>query len=301
MQQTILRPEAFTHQTLQVGSLQMHLVSEGAEGAPLIVLLHGFPEFWYSWRHQIKPLAVAGYRVVAVDQRGYNLTDKQGPYDLITLTDDIAELIRVLGYQKAAAVIGHDWGGIVTWTFGARYPSMLDKLIVCNVPHLSAGRAAFQRFYLPQILRSWYMLFFQIPHLPEQRIAANDYRLFADTLKKDTKGAVSDEEIAYFKQAWAQPGAMTASLGWYRALFQSRLPLTTAELRVYTPSLLIWGDADFALTTATAEWSRDYVQDLTIKYIHGASHWVEQECPEMVTRYILDFLGAPAGAASNGN
>ncbi len=286
----ILRPEDFTHQTIQVNDLRMHLVSEGAEDAPLIVLLHGFPEFWYSWRHQIKPLAAAGYRVVAVDQRGYNLTDKHGPYDIFTLSDDIAGLIRALGYQKAAAVIGHDWGGVVTWTFGARHANMLEKLIVCNVPHISAGIAAFSRLYLPQIMKSWYMFFFQLPSLPERLIAANDYKLFADVIQEQTKGAVTDTEIAYFKQAWAQPGALFASVSWYRALFQSTSKIAQTDMNVYVPSLLIWGDQDSALTTTTAEWSRRYVQDFTLRAVLGVSHWVEQEAPEIVTRYILDFL-----------
>ena len=286
----ILRPEDFTHQTIQVNDLRMHLVSEGAEDAPLIVLLHGFPEFWYSWRHQIKPLAAAGYRVVAVDQRGYNLTDKHGPYDIFTLSDDIAGLIRALGYQKAAAVIGHDWGGVVTWTFGARHANMLEKLIVCNVPHISAGIAAFSRLYLPQIMKSWYMFFFQLPSLPERLIAANDYKLFADVIQEQTKGAVTDAEIAYFKQAWAQPGALFASVSWYRALFQSTSKIAQTDMNVYVPSLLIWGDQDSALTTTTAEWSRRYVQDFTLRAVQGVSHWVEQEAPEIVTRYILDFL-----------
>jgi len=286
----ILRPEDFTHQTIQVNDLRMHLVSEGAEDAPLIVLLHGFPEFWYSWRHQIKPLAAAGYRVVAVDQRGYNLTDKHGPYDIFTLSDDIAGLIRALGYQKAAAVIGHDWGGVVTWTFGARHADMLEKLIVCNVPHISAGIAAFSRLYLPQIMKSWYMFFFQLPSLPERLIAANDYKLFADVIQEQTKGAVTDTEIAYFKQAWAQPGALFASVSWYRALFQSTSKIAQTDMNVYVPSLLIWGDQDSALTTTTAEWSRRYVQDFTLRAVLGVSHWVEQEAPEIVTRYILDFL-----------
>ena len=286
----ILRPEDFTHQTIQVNDLRMHLVSEGAEDAPLIVLLHGFPEFWYSWRHQIKPLAAAGYRVVAVDQRGYNLTDKHGPYDIFTLSDDIAGLIRALGYQKAAAVIGHDWGGVVTWTFGARHANMLEKLIVCNVPHISAGIAAFSRLYLPQIMKSWYMFFFQLPSLPERLIAANDYKLFADVIQEQTKGAVTDTEIVYFKQAWAQPGALFASVSWYRALFQSTSKIAQTDMNVYVPSLLIWGDQDSALTTTTAEWSRRYVQDFTLRAVLGVSHWVEQEAPEIVTRYILDFL-----------
>lgn len=287
--QTILRPDDFQHQTLPIGGLRMHMVVEGVEGAPLIVLLHGFPEFWYSWRRQIKPLAEAGYRVVAVDQRGYNLTDKQGPYDIFTLSDDIATLIRSLGYGKAAALMGHDWGGVITWVFGARYPELVEKLIVCNVPHPLAGTMAIRSFYLPQILKSWYVFFFQLPSLPEQILRANDYKALTEALH-DTKGTFSAEELGYFKQAWSQPGALEAGIGWYRALVQGQSRVNQTDLTVHIPSLLIWGDQDAFLTMQTAEWTRRYVTDLRLKYIRGASHWVQQECPDMVNRYTLDFL-----------
>ncbi len=289
-QQTILRPEDFQHQMLEVGDLNMHVVLEGEEHAPLIVLLHGFPEFWYSWRHQIKPFAAAGYRVVAVDQRGYNLTDKHGPYDIFTLSDDVANLIRALGYDKAAAVMGHDWGGAITWTFGARYPELVDKLIVCNVPHPSVGKTVLQSFYLPQIFKSWYIAFFQIPGLPERAISMNDYKGLTDGLKHAAKDMISDEELSYFKTAWSQPGALSAGIDWYRALFRERGRVASTDSTVEVPSLLIWGDQDAYLTTQTAEWTRPYVDDLKIKYIQGASHWVQQECPDMVNRYTLDFL-----------
>lgn len=288
----ILRPEDFRHETFQVGDLRMHAVIEGPEDAPLVVMLHGFPEFWYSWRHQIKALAAAGYRVVAPDQRGYNLTDRRGPYDIFTLSADVAGLIRALGHEKAA-VAGHDWGGAIAWVFGARYPDVAEKLIVCNAPHPSAVIRAWRSLYLPQILRSWYMLVFQIPGLPERLMSANDYELLARNLKKDTKGALSDEELSYFKRAWSQPGALTAGINWYRALFRSWTQGHLKNLTVHVPALLIWGDEDAFLTTQTAEWTRQHVPNLTLKYIRGASHWVQQDSPETVNRYMLDFLKSP--------
>jgi pimeloyl-ACP methyl ester carboxylesterase len=151
-------------------------------------MLHGFPEFWYSWRYQIKAIAAAGYRVFAQDQRGYNLTDKHGPYDVFTLAADIAGLIHTLGYEKAT-IVGHDWGGTIGWVLGARHPDVAEKLIACNAHHPSAVIAAWRSLYLPQILRTWHVLVFQIPELPEQLMSANGYEPLARNLKKDTKGA----------------------------------------------------------------------------------------------------------------
>ena len=137
------------------------------------------------------------------------------------------------------------------------------------------------------------MLLFQIPDLPERLLSANDYELLARNLKKDTKSALSDEELSYFKRAWSQPGALTAGINWYRALFRSWMQGHLKNLDVRAPALLIWGDQDAFLTKQTAEWTRHYVPNLTLKYIKGASHWVQQDSPETVNRYILDFLQSP--------
>ncbi|MDQ3943228.1 MAG: alpha/beta fold hydrolase [Actinomycetota bacterium] len=291
----VLRPDDFRHEMIQVGNLRMHAVIEGPEDGPLVVMLHGFPEFWYSWRYQIKAVAAAGYRVVAVDQRGYNLTDKRGPYDPFTLAADVARLIRTLGYEKAN-IVGHDWGGAIGWVIGARYPDIVEKLIACNAPHPSAAIAAWRSLYLPQIRRSWYMLAFQIPELPERLMSAKDYESLASNLKKGTRGALNDEELSYFKQAWSRPGALTGGINWYRALFRSWGRGHLKNLEVHTPSLLIWGDQDAFLTKRTAEWTRRYVPDLTLRYIRGASHWVQQDSPETVNRYMLDFLENPVSS-----
>jgi len=267
----------------------MHAAVEGPEHGPLIVMLHGFPEFWYSWRYQIKALAAAGCRTVAVDQRGYNLTDKQGPYDVFTLAGDVVGLIRTLGHERAV-VMGHDWGGIVAWVLGARHPDIVERLIVLNAPHPSASLTALRSMYLPQVLKSWYILAFQVPIVPELLMSANDFEVFARILKHQTKGAVGEEEIGYFKQAWAQPGALSAGVEWYRASLRTWMRGRLKDLSVRTPSLLIWGDRDAYLTTRTAECTRRYVADLEIAYIRGASHWVQQDSPEIVNRYTLNFL-----------
>jgi epoxide hydrolase 4 len=275
---------------IRVGALQMHAVVEGPEDGPLIVMLHGFPEFWYSWRYQIKAFAAAGYRTVAVDQRGYNLTDKRGPYDVFTLAGDVVGLVRALGHERAV-VMGNDWGGVLAWVLGARHPDIVERLIVLNAPHPSAGLMALRSMYLPQVLKSWYVLAFQIPVVPEVLLSVNDFELFARILKQQTKGAIGDEEIGYFKRAWSQPGALTAGVDWYRTSLRTCwMRGRLKDLTVRIPSLLIWGDRDAYLTTRTAEWTRHYVADLEVAYIRGASHWVQQHSPEIVNRYALDFL-----------
>ena len=267
----------------------MHAVVEGPEDGPLVVMLHGFPEFWYSWRYQIKAFAAAGYRTVAVDQRGYNLTDKRGPYDVFTLAGDVVRLVRALGHERAI-IMGNDWGGVVAWVLGALHPGLVEKAIVLNAPHPSAGLLALKSMYLPQLLKSWYVLAFQIPVVPEVLLSTNDFELFARILKQQTKGAIGDEEISHFKQAWSQPGALSAGVEWYRASLRTWMRGRLKDLTVRTPSLLIWGDRDAYLTARTAEWTRHYVTDLKVAYIHGASHWVQQDSPEIVNRYALNFL-----------
>jgi epoxide hydrolase 4 len=285
----VLRPSDFRTEIIRVGDLHMHAVVEGPEDGPLIVMLHGFPEFWYGWRYQIKAFAAAGYRTVAVDQRGYNLTDKRGPYEVFTLAGDVVRLVRTLGHERAV-FMGNDWGGVVAWALGARHPSLVERLIVLNAPHPSAGLIALRSMYLPQVLKSWYVLAFQIPVVPEVLLSVNDFQLFARILKQQTKGAISDEEIDYFKRAWAQPGALAAGVDWYRASLRTWMRGRLKDLIVHIPSLLIWGDRDAYLTTRTAEWSHHYVADLEVAYIPGASPWVQQDSPEIVNRYALDFL-----------
>jgi len=285
-------PDSFDHHTVLLRGLQMHYVAAGQPGAPLIILLHGFPDFWYGWRYQIDVLAAAGYYVVAPDQRGYNLTDKQGPYDVFTLSDDIVNLIAALGYPKAAAVIGHDWGGIVTWTFGARYPELVDRLAVCNVPHVRTMTDAMRELYWPQIRRSWYMGFFQLPALPEALLSANNSEAMADLMRVSSHGIFSEAELDYYRIAWQQPMAMQGMLGWYRTLFRTGRKIEQAGLIVHRPSLLIWGDDDVALTKFVAERSRRYIPALTIQDVPGASHWVHLERPAVVNEQLIGFLHA---------
>jgi epoxide hydrolase 4 len=279
------------HGYAEVNGVRLHYVEAGV--GQLVILLHGFPEFWYSWRHQIPALTDAGYRVIAPDQRGYNLSAKPRgvrSYRIEELVADVAGLIQHAG-ESRAVVVGHDWGGVVAWYFAMHYPDRLDKLIALNAPHPAAFRREIRR--PDQLARSWYMFFFQLPHLPEWAIRAGDFASLAQTLRTDPvrPGAFTEEDIRLYQEALAQPGALTAALNYYRALF--RRPLLEWR-RPYSPitapTLLIWGDRDRYLSPRATENLSPWVPRLRIQHIPDASHWVQQDAPERVNEWMIDFL-----------
>ncbi len=274
---------------IQTNGLQLHYVAQG-EGH-LMLMLHGFPEFWYSWRHQITAFS-KHYRVVAPDLRGYNNSDKpQGikSYSITELIQDIRGIITGLGYEKCI-LVGHDWGGALAWHFAHKYPEMLDKLIVLNIPH----PAKFvQGLFTPQqLMKSWYIFFFQLPYLPELLFQRNDYQAIASAFTKMAidKSAFSTTDIQAYKEAAAKPGALTAAINYYRSVFRQLLNQQTSWKKLDVPTLMIWGENDTALGKELTYGTEDYVTNLTIKYIPNCSHWVQQEQPQLVNQYIANFL-----------
>ena len=281
--------ETWRHQFIVTNGIRMHYVTQGA--GPLIVLLHGFPEFWYSWRFQIPFLAELGYTVVAPDLRGYNDTDKpRTGYDIPTLLLDIKGLIKGLG-QSEAIIVGHDWGGVLAWAFALNYPDMTGRLIVMNAPHPAAMMREMRT--LKQLRRSWYVFAFQIPWLPEYMLG----RKHANEIGKMLRGAALQksafprEVTAKYQEAMGKPGAIKAAISYYRQLFW-RLPFSfkSYELRINTPTLLIWGEQDIALGIELTTGLERWVNDIQIKRIPDSGHWVQQEQPEKVNQYVLDFL-----------
>lgn len=280
-----------THGYVENGGVRLHYVEAGA--GPLVVLLHGFPEFWYGWRNQIPALAQAGYRVVAPDQRGYNLSDKPeavDAYRIEHLSGDVACLIEALGEQKAV-VVGHDWGAGVAWDFAMRYPDRLEKLVIMNVPH--PGRL-FEGLRTPRQLRkSWYMFFFQLPWLPEAAIRAGNWRALREVFRRDPArtGAFTEADIEQYVQAVSRPGAITAMINWYRAAFRVRPSRYQARLTpIQAPVMVIWGEKDRYLGAELAEPDQRLVPRLRMERFPGASHWVQHDEPERVNALLLDFL-----------
>ncbi len=281
--------ETWQHRDIITNGIRMHYVTQG-EG-PLIVLLHGFPEFWYSWRYQIPFLAKHGYTVVAPDLRGYNDTDKpRRGYDVPTLLRDIVGLIRGLGQEKAI-IVGHDWGGALAWTFAMRYPTMTERLIVMNAPHPGAMLREIRT--LKQLRKSWYIFFFQIPWLPEYVLLRNHANEIGRSLRGAAvqKSVFPREETAKYQEAMSKPGAMTAALNYYRQLFR-RLPRSSwgTKFQVTMPALLIWGEQDIALGIELTTGLEQWVDDIEIKRIPDSGHWVQQEQPDKVNEYMLEFL-----------
>jgi len=281
---------AWTHREAVVNGVRLHYVVAGA--GPLVVLLHGFPEFWYSWRKQIGPLAAAGFRVLAPDLRGYNLSDKPrgvAAYRPEVLTADVAALVRHAG-EESAAVVGHDWGGVLAWLLPLHHPGVVSKRVILNAPHPAALQRDLRRGPGPW-LRSWYVLFFQLPLLPEAVMRAGDFALLRRMLHRQPvqRDAFSDADVAAYRDALARPGVLTAALNWYRAAFRRGFR-TADELPCLTPTLLLWGERDpylgLHLTKMLGPWS----PGIRIERFPDASHWIQNDAPERVNLRTIDFL-----------
>lgn len=267
----------------------LHVAEAGPETGPPTILLHGFPEFWFGWRHQFAPLAAAGLHVIAPDQRGYGLSDKPdgiAAYHLDRLAEDVLALADAYA-APTVRLVGHDWGGLVAWWVASRYPERIDRLAILNAPH-PAVVGAYMRHHPGQWLRSTYVALFQLPHLPERLLTADRCRALRRALSNTSRpGAFATADLDRYVEAWMQPGAMTAMLNWYRALV--RLPRTTPP-RVRVPTLILWGRQDTALQPGLAEASLAVCDDGRINWYPRASHWIAHEDPAAVNADLIAFL-----------
>jgi epoxide hydrolase 4 len=281
----------------EIGDQRLHYVEAG-EG-PLIVLLHGFPEFWYGWRLQIGPLAAAGFRVVAPDMRGYNLSSKPDgvhAYDTGQLTADIRDFIHERGAQSAL-LAGHDWGGSVAWATAMNHPEVVDRLAILNAAH---PRKLSQGLHHPgQLRKSWYFFFFDLPDLPESVVHVDHWHFFRHFLR-DAHPAHTPEEIERYIEAWSQPGAATGMINYYRSSVRTPPKQAEAALRpIKAPTLVIWGQRDRYLGQELAEPEHDDVPNLDrVERLPDASHWVHHDEAERVNQLLTDFF-APALPAKN--
>lgn len=274
-----------------VGDVRLHYATAGA-GERLVLLLHGFPEFWYSWRHQLVALSDE-YTVVAPDLRGYNLSDKppnRSDYTIDKLVGDIVGLIHHFGRENAA-VIGHDWGASIAWALAMKKPEVLWKLGALQVPPIPIWR---RNQTSRQFLASWYMFFFQIPAIPEYLFKKDDYAALAKSLRGTTaeRGVFSDEEIGEYKKAWSQPGATTAMLNYYRANILKRMfGKNVMPPKIDVPTLFIYGEKDTAVLPATVAGVGDLISGPYREHrIPNAGHWVQQEARDEVTDILRNFL-----------
>lgn len=279
------------HTYINTNGIHLHVVQAGPKSGIPVMLLHGFPEFWYGWRKQIPALVNAGCRVIVPDQRGYNLSDKpkdKKDYSVSTLVDDVLGLIKVLDYEKVN-LVGHDWGGGVAWILAMSHPEKLHKLAILNSPHPAVYRRFLQRDP-DQIRRSWYWLFFQLPRLAEKILSANNFReMVRGLLNSSKKNTFTNEDIDKYKEAWSQPGALTSMLNWYRAAFQSS-PKMPADMRVKVRTLMMWGMKDVALSHRLARPSIDYCDDRNLILFPESTHWAHLDAADEVNHYLIDFL-----------
>jgi pimeloyl-ACP methyl ester carboxylesterase len=280
----------FEEEYLETNSIRLHTVLAGPKSGVPVILLHGFPENWRCWIHQIPALVDAGFRVIVPDQRGYNLSDKPKGirnYRIDELVKDILGLIDSLEYQKVN-LVGHDWGAVVAWTLAYQHPERLQRLGILNVPHPLVFRRFITRDF-EQMRRSWYALFFQLPWLPEMAMRAGDWRGAVRALRGSGKiHTFTDEEIEKYKEAWSRPGAMTSMINWYRAVrYQMKLP---QEMQIKVPTLMMWGVKDVALTYRMARPSIDHCEDGKLIFFPDSTHWVQHEAAGEVNHYLTDFL-----------
>jgi pimeloyl-ACP methyl ester carboxylesterase len=284
--------DAIQYQIVHANGIDFNVATAGT-GERLALCLHGFPESSFSWRYQMPLLARLGYLVWAPDLRGYGRSSRPKgvqAYALEELQEDIASLIEASG-AKQVVLIGHDWGALIAWYYAMFGLPTISKLIIMNVPHPALAQRGLRTWR--QLVKSWYIFFFQLPKIPEWALAFNGCeaigRAFRDMAVD--KSRFPDEVLRVYQDAAAQPGALTAMVNYYRAWLPSlRRNRLRGTPRIDTPTLMIWGEADTALGKELTYGTDQYVSNLTLRYLPQVSHWVQQEAPETVNAMIEAWL-----------
>lgn len=279
---------ALRHARHDLGDVTLHVVEAGPADGPAVILLHGFPDFWWGWRHQIGALAEAGFRVVAPDQRGYNTSGKPAgieAYKASTLASDVVTLADALAIERFG-LVGHDWGGVVAFTAAALHPQRVERLVVLNAPHPDTS-AAYARSHPSQLFKSLYVGLFQMPLLPEALLRADGFRAMRRALTGSSRpGTFTTPDLDRYAEAWAQPGALSAMLNWYRALRLGHRPLP----RIDAETLVLWGTEDRFLDRGLAEAARERCRSARVDY-RNASHWLQAEDAAAVNAALIGFFG----------
>ena len=283
-------PTAIERIDLTANGLAFEGLAAGPAKGPLLLLLHGFPVTAHDWSNQMAPLASLGYRVVAPNQRGYGRSARPGgvaSYRLDVLVGDVLAFADALGHETFS-IVGHDWGGIVAWRVASDHPRRLDRLGIINAPNLDVTFRHLLTSPL-QLVKSSYVAFFQLPWIPEMMLSSMDHGLLVRALQASSlAGAFSDADLAEYKDAWSQPGALEAMLGWYRAL--PSLPSRT-PVRITVPTQVVWGDRDTALDASLADESAALCDRVAVHHVADATHWVHRERAVEVNAVLTRFLG----------
>ncbi|KYJ87041.1 alpha/beta fold hydrolase [Sulfurovum riftiae] len=276
---------------VHTNGVHLHVLQAGPIDGPLVILLHGFPEFAYAWRQQISYLASAGFRVWAPDQRGYNLSDKPkgiASYTLDKLAKDVIGLIDA-AKRKETFLVGHDWGGSVAWYVAAKYPTRITKMIVLSMPHRNVMKEHL-RFNPLQRRKSRYIFYFQIPWLPELRMKLQNFKNLKEVLKYSSRpGTFSNADLKTYYRAWSKPKAYHSMINWYRAAIQ-KAPKYEHNPKIIVPTLLIWGELDQFLGIEMAQSSIDLCENGRLFIIKEATHWIQHEEADQVNKLINTFF-----------
>lgn len=283
-------------QFVKTNHINLHVMTDGPENGTAVILLHGFPEFHYGWRKQVPALVEAGFKVIVPDQRGYNLSDKPkgiSSYDVNILAKDVVGLFDHFGIEKAF-LVGHDWGAVVAWTVALNHPERLKKLAILNVPHPDV-MTDFVLRNSEQRRKSWYVFFFQIPLYVEWVLSMNHFHNMTRMLVgSGRKSTFTMQDLAEYKKAWSQPGALTAMLNWYRSVFRRGLRYAfgrrTPARRVTVPTLMLWGKRDVALSEKMVQPSIDLCDDGRVVLFEKSTHWVQHDEANAVNKNLIEFL-----------
>lgn len=293
--------QALNDTYVNVNGIQLHCVTAGS--GPLILFLHGFPDFWFEWKRQLEEFG-KDHLAVAPDLRGYNLSDKPAElaqYGIRTLVEDVRGLADHFRGGSKFVLVAHDWGGVLAWAFAMAYPASLEKLVIINAPH----PAIFARLLASdpeQQAASQYMLLFRSSSA-EAVLSANNYALLVENVlgPRLRSGALTEADKTEYLKAWSEPGALTGGLNYYRAArlgplspeaagSSNEIPTDPAALTVEVPTQVIWGEKDTALITRNLDGLEIFVPRLTVKRVPDGSHWVIHEKPAEVNGYIRDFI-----------
>lgn len=278
------------HLTFDLAGVKIHAVAAGPQDGPLVILLHGYPEFWYGWRGQIPPLASAGFRVVVPDQRGYNQSSKPEDWQAYRLPDLVGDVLGIANrlQREKFMLAGHDWGGMVAWACAMGHQDRIARLAILNAPHPSVfGKYA--RTHPAQLLRSWYVIFMQLPFLPEYLFSAGDFRAMTGVLARMSRpGTFSEADFEAYREAWRKPGAPKAMINWYRALLRSPPPAGNPMIEI--PVRILWGARDTALSADLAPLSLRYCKRGELTMFPEATHWLQHEELAAVSMALVEFF-----------
>lgn len=286
---SVVKPEdGIEYEFVSVNGIQLHVATAGPKGGEPVILLHGYPDSHFGWRDQIVALAEAGFKVIAPDQRGYNLSAKPKGvenYMMDILVSDILALADHYGFEMFN-LAGHDFGGIVSWNLADTHPERLNRMVIFNAPHPEVLKR-FQEENEEQRSKSWYAYFFKLPVLPELVTQSANWKMLANALGD----SFSEEEKNEYRRAWSQPGANTATINWYRALFKHNENMVNhVYATIDVPTLVVWGKQDPHIMWQSAEPSAAMTTSGQVVYIDNATHWVLRDAPEKTGELIVDFF-----------